>query len=272
MDMAKLSRLLLSLLPVICWPLLRSTDDWKTTLHLAAEGVHSKILEALLAHRRSFPVDAATNQGIVPLHIAARAGHVNDMIVLIRHIAQKDFVDGHSKTALLLAAENGHLSYVEQLLEQGADYKKTDDSGRTALHLAAINGHMAVAKTLSAFKDIMWTQDECHHTAFDLLVRHEKIKYVEDFIQMLDNTVSNETESNRGGIPLHVAANMGNIDMLRLLLDKGWRPDVRDAERFAPKGSRRCMLQSWTPFFQASSYFLNTRSAISPPRIVLVER
>ncbi|KAF5131460.1 Ankyrin repeat, PH and SEC7 domain containing protein secG [Metarhizium anisopliae] len=208
--------------------------DGKTTLHLAAEGGHSKILEALLAHRRSFPVNAATNQGIVPLHIAARAGHVNAMIVLIRHNAQKDFVDRHSKTALLLAAENGHLSCVKQLFEQGADYEKTDDSARTALHLAASNGRMAVAKTLSAFKDIMWMQDECHHTAFDLLVRHEKIKYVEDFIQMLDNTGDDETESTRGGFSLHMAANMGNIGMLRLLLDKGWRPDVRDAESFAP--------------------------------------
>ncbi|KID84473.1 Ankyrin repeat-containing domain protein [Metarhizium guizhouense ARSEF 977] len=208
--------------------------DGKTTLHLAAEGGHSKILEELLAHPRSFPVNATTNQGIVPLHIAARAGHVNAMMVLVRHKAEKDLVDQHSKTALLLAAENGHLSCVEQLLEQGANHKKIDDAGRTALHLAAMNGHMAVAKTLCAFKDIMWTQDECHHTAFDLLVRHEKIKYVEDFIQMLDNTVGDETESNRGGIPLHMAANMGNIDMLRLLLDKGWRPDVCDAESLAP--------------------------------------
>lgn len=218
---------------------LAATDTGgNTALHLAAEGGHSKILEELLAHPRSFPVNATANKGITPLHIAARAGHVSAMMVLIRHKAEKDLANEDSKTALLLAAENGHLSCVEALLrhEGGADHKETDASGRTALHLAAINGHMAVVKRLCAFKDIIWARtNKSELTALDLLVHYEKAKDVEEFVQILDSIVDDETESTRrGGIPLHVAAGVRNIDILRLLLEKGWKPDVRHTYGFMP--------------------------------------
>jgi ankyrin repeat protein len=217
-----------------------ATDSRQNTaLHLAAKGGHSETLVQLLTHSRGatlFQIDDTKMRGMTPLHVAAQAGHEDIVEILLRHKAKTDLTDKRSKTALQLAAENGHLPCVETILrpEYGADPKAVDSLERTALHQAAQNGHLAVVKRLCAFKDIIWTKDRNHFTAFDLVVNPDKVKEVEEFIQILEDTADDGTEFVRGGSPLHVIARHKNMDILRLLLDKGWKCDAKDVNAATP--------------------------------------
>ncbi|RYP42216.1 hypothetical protein DL767_000380 [Monosporascus sp. MG133] len=219
----------------------KAATDYRqnTALHLAAKGGHSETLVELLTHSRGatlFQIDATTKRGMTPLHVAVQAGHADIVEILLQHKAKTDLTDRESRAALHLAAENGHLPCVETLLrpEYGADPKAVDSQERTALHLAAKNGHLAVVKRLCAFKDIIWTKDGSHCTAFDLVVDRDKVKEVEEFIQILEDTTDDRAEFVRGGSPLHVIARHKNMDILRLLLNRGWKCNAKDTTGATP--------------------------------------
>ncbi|RYP64180.1 hypothetical protein DL771_008871 [Monosporascus sp. 5C6A] len=219
----------------------KAATDYRqnTALHLAGKRGHSETLVELLTHSRGatlFQIDATTKRGMTPLHVAAQAGHADIVEILLQHKAKTDLTDRESKAALHLAAENGHLPCVETLLqpEYGADPKAVDSQESTALHLAAQNGHLAVVERLCAFKDIIWMKDGSHYTAFDLVVNRDKVKEVEEFIRILKDTADDGTEFVRGGSPLQVIARHKNMDILRLLLDRGWKCDSKDTTGATP--------------------------------------
>ncbi|KAF7906036.1 hypothetical protein EAF00_000315 [Botryotinia globosa] len=206
-----------------------------TALHLAAKGGHSKILAALLKYSRDtklFQVDATAKRGMTPLHLAAQAGHEEIAGILLSHNATIDLADIESKTALHFAAKNGQLPCVQRLLrpENQADPKVIDSSNETALHYAAKNGHLAVVKSLCTFEEIIWKKNVRNLTAFDHMVIRNNTKEVEEFIEILKKT-NDDGKFDRGGTPLH---NTKNIDILRLLLEKGWKCDVKDNDGATP--------------------------------------
>lgn len=128
-------------------------------------------------------IDAKSSQsGITPIHIAARDGHIDMLLCLIRHGADVDSIDyrqwtplhhgaqhAHSDvlglllengalvdavgrrdsvTPLLVAAGSGDAQTVRTLLEHGALISQSDDSGRTALHWASESGSRETAEVL----------------------------------------------------------------------------------------------------------------------------
>ncbi|PQE04929.1 Ankyrin repeat-containing domain protein [Rutstroemia sp. NJR-2017a BBW] len=217
-----------------------ATDAYQNTaLHLAAKGGHSETLSELLRHSQGakslFQIDAIEKKGRTPLHLAAQAGHKEIIEILLACEAKTDLADNKSQTALHFAAENGHLPCVEALLrpESGADSKAVDSQKRTALHRAAQNGYLAVVKRLCAFRDIIWMEDENHSTAFDCVVKRNNVKEIEEFIRILEDITDDGTFS-RGGSPLHVVSRHNNRDALLLLLEKGWKCDVKDDDGATP--------------------------------------
>ncbi|RYP10014.1 hypothetical protein DL764_000943 [Monosporascus ibericus] len=138
---------------------------------------------------------------MTPPHIAAQAGHADTAEILIQQKAKTKLTDRESRVALHLAAENGHWPCVETLLRPG---------------------HWADPKA-----DIVWKKDGGHFRAFDYVVNRNKVKEVEEFIQILEDTADDGTEFVRGGSPLHVIARHENMDILRLLPDRGWKCDAK---------------------------------------------
>jgi ankyrin repeat protein len=65
------------------------------------------------------------------------------------------------------AAKNGHVKVVEMLLDRGAGVNARDDWKRTPLHYAAPSGHVAVVQLLAARKADVNALDENDHTALD---------------------------------------------------------------------------------------------------------
>jgi uncharacterized protein len=67
------------------------------------------------------------------LHFAARNGHVNAAMALVKGKADLNAVDADGTNALILATLNGHPDVAYALLEAGADPKIADKYGRTVL-------------------------------------------------------------------------------------------------------------------------------------------
>ena len=86
-------------------------------LFLAAQHGHTNIVELLLNGGAN---PNQTWEGYSPLHIAAKAGHLDAVTALVNF--NKVDLDKvcNDVTALYLAAENGHCAVVEFLLNKGA--------------------------------------------------------------------------------------------------------------------------------------------------------
>lgn len=211
-----------------------------TAIHIAAKRGHSETLKILLEHRRDtvlFRVDATEEKGMTPIHLAAQAGHADIIRILLEHNARIDLDDTEEKKPLHYAAEHGHLRCVELLLECEHIHENlhaATTQKKTALHLAAQNGHMSVVRQLCATKNMIWMKDANDSTAFDLVVGRGKVEEVSDFIHILKDLTDDGEEFTRGGAPLHFTSESQNMEVLRILLENGWRCDTRDANEATP--------------------------------------
>ena len=118
-----------------------------SALHLSAEGGHGQVCDTLLAHNAY--VNSKSRVGLTPLHLAALKGFVHLVGSLVsKHHAAIDALTLRKETALQLAAGAGMLDVVALLVELGADADATDEAGRKAIHLAAQQNHSEVVRLL----------------------------------------------------------------------------------------------------------------------------
>lgn len=114
-------------------------------LHLAAQFDHPELAKALLA-AGAHPNTVANipdHPRITALHLAAQAGHVEVVNVLLSHPKlEVDRRDTRRMTALAYALTADHWPIVEALIDAGSDpsQKIDTDEGYTALHVAAQKG------------------------------------------------------------------------------------------------------------------------------------
>ncbi|XP_065901883.1 uncharacterized protein [Dysidea avara] len=133
-----------------------------TALHLAAEGGHVNIVEALISSGAA--VNALDKRNWTAVHFAARSARAEVVKTLIISGAKVNACDMRKRTALHLAAEGGHVQVVETLIRLGADVNALDEWRKTALHDAAECGHVQVIETLirsgakvNTFDMVKWT-------------------------------------------------------------------------------------------------------------------
>ncbi|KAK3541261.1 hypothetical protein QTP86_019188 [Hemibagrus guttatus] len=127
----------------------RKSKEKKSALHFAAEyGRINTCLRLLETIRDSRLLNEGDENGLTPLHLASRGGHIKVVDVLLRRGAlfQSDY---KGWSCLHHAAAEGYTQTMTSLL--AANIKlldNTDEDGNTALHLAAREGHVAAVKLL----------------------------------------------------------------------------------------------------------------------------
>lgn len=72
-----------------------------------------------------------------PLHVAAIAGNIAVLSILLKYGARLDMLDTDGNTALMLACAGNHINVVKALVEAGADLNLTDSNQRSALVISA---------------------------------------------------------------------------------------------------------------------------------------
>src|SRR5437660_709178 len=200
-----------ALLSVGANPNAQDAGGGQSALMWATSERHTAVVEELL--RRGVDVQAGSKTGFTALMFAAQQGDVDIARILIRAGAKpNDPQPKTSLTPLIIASAMGHVKTVELLLDKGADPNHVDARGYVALHLAVrdsdygidLNGKdniVAIVKSLLAHK-----ADPNIHLA-----------------QEKPAVTANEI-SLQGATPLLLAAEVNNLEAVKVLLDAGADP------------------------------------------------
>ena len=167
----------------------------------AIEGDDPRVIQSLL--QRGFDPNSVNPQGQYALIIAIRTGAKQAAAQLIdAPTTRVEVRTAQDESALMLASLKGYLDLCRKLISRDADVNKP---GWTPLHYAAANGHVDVLKLL------------------------------------LDNHAYIDAESPNRTTPLMMAARYGSPAAVKVLLDAGADPKLKNslglsALDFAEKG------------------------------------
>ena len=121
-----------------------------------------------------------------PMHVAAKAGHVEILLILLEHGADVEVRQRNKYTPLLKASDHGKLEAAQCLLDRGADINARASNHATPLCIVA------------------WKRDNV------------------DFAQMLLRRGARvDVHDDNLWTPLHRAVDAGNVQIVRLLLEHG---------------------------------------------------
>ena len=98
-------------------------------------------------------INIQDDEGLTPLHLAAKNGFLDVAEILIRHGANVNAIDNQKQTPLHKAAEDGQDEMCQLLLENGAELKVLDVARRTPEMLARRNEHYQVLTVIASFNE-----------------------------------------------------------------------------------------------------------------------
>ena len=157
----------------------------RTALHLVALGAGRALAAATRRLRRACASGAArsgrSQKATRPFGGGDDADHARCARCLLQQTGcAVDAEDAHARTPLHLAAAAGALQVLAVLLEHGADVRVADECGLTALHLACAWGRVATANALRDAGASGGAKDHKRRTPRDVTALREKCELFED--------------------------------------------------------------------------------------------
>ncbi|KAF5895516.1 serine/threonine-protein phosphatase 6 regulatory ankyrin repeat subunit B-like, partial [Clarias magur] len=221
----------------------------QTPLHLAAENDHSDIVKLFLHHKPELAT-MPNMEGATCINIAAAKGSLTVIRELLK-LSQEDATTLNNKAngscPLHLAAAAGHTEVVKALLEAGASAEEEDLEGMTAVHLAARNGHTDILELLKTRVSLKMTSFKTGLTALHVAAFFGQVDVVREILSHVPATICSEPPSRDATrkeqppeeseyTPLHIAAQSGHENVVRLLLNSpGVLPNAKtNPECFTP--------------------------------------
>jgi ankyrin repeat protein len=230
-----------------------------TPLDLAAAAGKLNVVRYLIAHGAD--INAVDSRGYTPMMNAVFAAPYPEGPAIVKLLlsagARTELRDKAGMTVLMLAAAYGNLDAVHDLLARGAKVNGAGGSGDTALHFAAMWNAAAMAHHLRtrprsvekircagpppldfpAFQETrLWIHDplqlpglmapasdlNCHCRAI-FAASCAKLKIVQN---LLAHQAAFDKADDRGVTPLYLAAQSGQIGIVRLLIAHGARVNI----------------------------------------------
>jgi ankyrin repeat protein len=172
----------------------------------------NKLLNSDEANRRA-------ENGSLPLHFAAQGGNLEMVKLLLPQTTEGVNVEGdEGSTPLFFAAESGKANVVEYLLNNGADANIPDAGKRVPLHVAAQAGDLESVKLLlPKTTDGINVKENYDYTPLFFAAESGKANVVE---YLLNNGADANIPDAGKRVPLHVAAQTGDMESVKLLLPK----------------------------------------------------
>ena len=192
-----------------------------TVLHDAAFRRSTKVIDFVLSsiakERAKELVGKEDNSGFLPLHLACVSGDLDSVRLLLgagvpAHINASS-LDG--QTPLMIAVSNRRMNLVELLLAGGASVSAPTSYGATALHMAASRGMTGTILALLEAGADANAADELGKTPL------HGVTTAEAALALLEAGADPDAQSTRRVTPLHLAARLGRVDVVRVLLDYG---------------------------------------------------
>ncbi|KAJ6020906.1 Mg2+ transporter protein CorA-like/Zinc transport protein ZntB [Penicillium herquei] len=194
----------------------RTVGKSSTSLHLASDNGHTKVISLLLAHKAdSTQVDT---DGCTPLHLACDKGHADAASLLLDKGAAIDVRDYKGVTPLFSAAFSGDVETVKVLLERGATVNCANTAGNTPLHAAFSEGHTAAMDFLIGQGADIHKQNVIKRSPFDLACAASSIRPFTPILRVNSGLLRTNPE---GWSVLHYASSEGRQLTVQELLEDG---------------------------------------------------
>uniref|UniRef100_A0A671YFU5 Ankyrin 2 n=1 Tax=Sparus aurata TaxID=8175 RepID=A0A671YFU5_SPAAU len=199
----------------------RTTESGFTPLHIAAH--YGNVNVATLLLNRGAAVDFTARNGLSPLHMAAQGDHVDCVKHLLQHKAPVDDVTLDYLTALHVAAHCGHYRVTKLLLDKRANPNARN--GFTPLHIACKKNRVKVMELLVKYGASIQAITEVSNTP-ECNLNEQKLSFSLNLVGVHDGSRPGCYHMCSGLTPIHVAAFMGHLNIVLLLLQNGASPDV----------------------------------------------
>ncbi|TMS39258.1 hypothetical protein L596_005811 [Steinernema carpocapsae] len=197
-----------------------------SALHLATNGGHLKVVEEIFQTGVDINVNVARKDKVTLLHLAAGKGSLQLCQTLIGKGANVTAMDAGRKTPLHYAAENNHCQIIELLLENNADIECRDKDGFTPFLSAVSSLTEEAVKTLCGAGCDCSVVDVDQRSAIYLCAKFRGIKILRYLLEdskeneeLVKNYINKSTTDFQ--TPMHVAAANADMEVLRLLKEKG---------------------------------------------------
>ncbi|CAN6809440.1 unnamed protein product [Brassica oleracea] len=193
------------------------------------------------------------------LHFAAREGQTEICRYLLEELKlDADTKDEAGDTPLVHAARQGQVGTAKYLLDQGADPNIASELGATALHHAAGTGEIELLKELlsrgvpvdsqsESGTPLIWAAGHDQKDAVQVLLEHKANPNAEtedNVTPLLSAVAAGSVACSKllamarakanvfagGATPLHIAADIGDFELIIILLKAGADPDQKDEE------------------------------------------
>ncbi|KAF5892671.1 ankyrin repeat and SOCS box protein 15-like, partial [Clarias magur] len=191
--------------------------------HRASAQPNSEILDAVLHASRELSIEEVTADGETALTLAAQAGRVENVKVLLRHGASPHNANGKNETPLLLAVRVRSYDMVLTLISGGASVEQVCLKKWTATHEAAKVGCAAILMLLLRHGGRVTARDGHGVTPLGVAAEYGHPDILEILIQ---NKGDVSARASNGDTVLYDAAGSGNLDCILLLLHHGANPNV----------------------------------------------
>jgi ankyrin repeat protein len=160
-----------------------------------------------------------------------------------RTVFTNQWLDERGATAFLRASQSGDLQLMKLLLEHGADPKIATNLNVTALQVAA---------------GIGWVEG--------ITSERSKEETVEAVRLLLDLGLDPNAKALTGRVALHGAGHKGATEVVKLLVSRGAKMDVRDWGNTDNRGSPELAAMTWLPVDYADGLVrVGVQSAIAHP-------
>ncbi|XP_064387404.1 poly [ADP-ribose] polymerase tankyrase-1-like isoform X5 [Halichondria panicea] len=216
-----------------------SVEQGQFLLHTAAAYGHLNIVRYFIEDRKFNPATESTNKE-TPLHFAALNGHLHIVTYLVgSQLVDPTSVDNNHCSPLHNACRSGNIDVVKYLMSEIQQHELLDVNekaidGNAPIHFAAESGNLDLIQfLLKELKLSFQMIAECdlqskdknaaiygHTEALKLLLKEPGIQ--------VDSLMKDDFTA------LHVAAGLGNLECVQILLQKGANPDVQSFEKLTP--------------------------------------
>ncbi|XP_073336503.1 ankyrin repeat and SOCS box protein 15b [Pagrus major] len=210
-----------------CVSALRESDSrGRLALHAAAVQPQRDVLRAVLraaSMSTDLTLEEQTGDGDTALTLAAEAGLVENVKVLLQQGASPHNTNSRNESPLLIAVRQRSYDMVVALIMGGAFVEQVCHTKRTAIHEAAKVGCTDILMLLLRHGGKVTTRD-CHGvTPLGIAAEFSNPQVLEILIQHGGDV---NAQASNGDTVLYDAAGSGNLDSIELLLLHGANPNV----------------------------------------------
>lgn len=170
-------------------------------------------------------VNGTNADGISALHQACIDENMEVVEFLVINGANMNQADNEGWTPLHVAASCGYIEIAQYLLDHGANIAAVNSDGDVPLDIAEADSMETLLRSEIGKRGV----------DVEVAKREEEEVMLRDARQWLNaGKISDEPHPKTGATGLHVAAAKGYIEVMRLLLQAGYNPNVQDRDGWSP--------------------------------------